>query len=224
MSGAKDQTIHAGWLNETYETLVKHWSDLYKKWSAAGAGDDLSPEMDNVDSGAVRGFRPLTKEPLLYPRSDFHRAVLSGSLRDGLVQNKVEQIASSLRRTPLKELLSHVSVIGLGRALSGQSVDKFLDGLQASKDEIPSFDADLFSVNALALRSANLEMSLPPAGQTQTHALSESVRPGEELVAVSARIDLSFALPLEDLNIGKHLRLGDDVVVEAVSPSPDSAV
>ena len=224
MSGAKDQTIHAGWLNETFETLVKHWSDLYKKWSAAGAGDDLSPEMDNVDSGAVRGYRPLTKEQLLYPRSDFHRAVLNGSMRDVLVQGKVEQIALSLRRTPLKELLSHVSVIGPGRALSGQSVDKFLDGLQVEKADIPDFDAELFSVNALMMRSANIDMSLPPVGQTQTHALSESVRPGEELVAVSARIDLSIALPLENLLIGQHLRLGHDAPNEVVNPTGDSAV
>ena len=205
MSGAKDQTIHAGWLNESFETLVKHWSELYKKWSAAGAGDDLSPEMDNVDSGAVRGYRPLTKEPLLYPRSDFHRAVLSGSLRDGLVQSKVDQIAINLRRTPLKELLAHVSVTGLGKALSGQSVDKFLDGLQVQKDEILDFGADLFSARALQLRVGNIGMSLPPPGQHQTHALSESVRPGEELVAVASRIDLSVAVSLDDLSIGQQV-------------------
>ena len=180
--------------------------------------------MDNVDSGAVRGYRPLTKEQLLYPRSDFHRAVLNGSMRDVLVQGKVEQIALSLRRTPLKELLSHVSVIGPGRALSGQSVDKFLDGLQVEKAAIPDFDAELFSVNALMMRSANIDMSLPPVGQTQTHALSESVRPGEELVAVSARIDLSIALPLENLLIGQHLRLGHDAPNEVVNPTGDSAV
>jgi hypothetical protein len=205
MSGAKDQTIHAGWLNETFETMRKIWSDLYRKWSAAGPGDDLSPEMDNVDSEAVRGFRPLTKETILYPRSDFHRAVLTGILRDGLVQSKVDQIATNLRRTPLKELLAQVSVTGLGRALSGQNVDRFLDGLTVSKEDIPIFNPDLFSVKALALRTANVDITLPPTGETQTHALSESVRPGEELVAVAARIDLSTALPFENLVIGESV-------------------
>jgi len=201
MSSAKDHTIHAGWLNETFESLRKQWSDQYKKWSAAGSGDDLSPENDNVDSSAVRGKRPLTREPLYYPRSDFHRAILSGDLRSGLIQGKVDQISADLRRTPLKELLSHVMVSGLGQALSGQPVEKFLDGLQISKEDIPIFDPELFSISALALRNENIDMSLPPADKAQTHALSSSVRPGEELVAVAARIDLSTPMTLQSMAV-----------------------
>ena len=224
MSGAKDQTIHAGWLNETFQTIVKHWSEQYKKWSAASAGDDFSPEMDNADSSAVRGYRPLTKEPLLYPRSDFHKAVLNGDLRVALVQGKVDQIMVNLRRTPLKELLAPVSVSGVGRALSGQSVAKFLDGLQVPKNEIPDFDAELFSASALTLRTDNIDRTLPSSGQSQTHALPESVRPGEELVAVAARIDLSIGLPLEHLSVGQHIELSRNVPIEVEKFSEESPI
>lgn len=222
MSSARDQTVHAGWLNETFEAIKKNWNDQYKKWTVASVGDDLSPEMDNVDCLAVRGKRPLTRELLYYPRSDFHRAVLSGDLRSGLIQGKVEQIAANLRRTPLNELLSHVSVIGLGRALNGQTVDMFLDRLQLSKEEVPLFDPELFSGAALALRIENIDMSLPPIDRNQSHTLSESVRPGEELVAVAMRIDLSIPLPLDSLAVfdqGGLVARGKPVESERRGPS-----
>lgn len=197
---ARRQTIHAGWLTEVIDILKQEWRSDYENVRVTTSADNLSPEADNSPMGSVVGKRPLSDEDVYFPRSDFRRRVVSGDLQQLLVMKKAELIADELRTTSLDRLLAKVDVEGLGSALSGQSVETFLKGLQLESGWSVRFPADLISDKHPSHRLLAPELVLPEPNSSIDQSNQIQVEPGVELTAAAWRVELSTPLhPLEVL-------------------------
>lgn len=197
---ARRQTIHAGWLTEVVDILKQDWRSDYENVRVTTSADNLAPEADNSPTGSVVGKRPLSDDDVYFPRSDFRRRVVSGDLQQLLVMKKAELIADELRTTSLDKLLAKVDVDGLGSALSGQTVETFLTGLQLKSERGVKFPADLISDRYPNHRLLAPEMVLPIPSSDVDQSNQIQVEPGVELTAAAWRVELSDPIhPLEVL-------------------------
>lgn len=214
---ARRQTIHAGWLGEILDMLKSEWRDDYENARLTTSADNILPESDNASSKSIVGKRPLSDEDVYYPRTDFRLRVAAGDLQRALVIKKAEQVAVDLRQTALGRLLAKVEVVGLGSALSGQSVESFLSGLSQDQEDKVEFPPDLVSDKHPNYRIFKPALVLPPPGTLNATAGQIQVQPGVELTAAAWRVELSE--PLDPLEI---LRGFEGVVQPVVVVEPES--
>ena len=216
---ARRQTIHAGWLGEILDMLKSEWRDDYENARLTTSADNILPESDNAPSKSIVGKRPLSDEDVYYPRTDFRLRVAAGDLQRALVIKKAEQVAIDLRQTALGRLLAKVEVVGLGAALSGQSVESFLSGLSQDSEDKVAFPPDLISDKHPNYRLFKPALVLPISGTLNSEAGQIQVQPGIELTAAAWRVELSE--PLDPLEILRGFEgVAQPVVV--VEPEPDT--
>lgn len=196
---ARKQTIHGGWLTEIMDIMKDEWRSYYETARMVGSADNIVPEADNASSLSVVGKRPLSDEDVYYPRTDFRKQVVGGTLQKKLVMRKSEQVAEDLRKTSLERLLAAVEVTGLGSALNGLPVKEFLEGLESRTRDTSDFPPELISVSHSGNRVYRPEMILPDVGELSIETAQIQVQPGVELTAAAWRVELSGPIDPEVL-------------------------
>jgi len=217
---ARSQTMHAGWLSGIRDVLVEEWKSRYVNSRLLSAADNILPESDNASSQSVVGRHPFSNEEVFYPRSDLRRRLVGGRLQQRLIDDKSQQIAEDLRRTPIETLLGTVDVVGPGSALSGLPVRAFLSSLSKQPDEPVAFLPDLISDLHPELRDMAPEMILPSADLVDASVANVQVEPGVEFTAAAWVVELSGPIgPMTALRgiVSRPV----NVTIEGLEPSDD---
>jgi hypothetical protein len=160
----------------------------------------LEPESDNSPMGTVRARMPVSGDPVFAARQDFRDRMTAGRLHDAVISVRTEQIIEELgekvRDEGLDALLSPVSVVGPGVALSGTSPTAFLTGINGELGDVPPFRSTVFSArpDALPLHLDNIRLSLPRLSGTLPLLVPSVVTQGRDLIFANCRLVLSDAL------------------------------
>jgi hypothetical protein len=198
-TNARRQTVHVGWLTEIMDILKMEWRKDYELARLTGSADNIQPEADTAPSGSVVGKRPLSDQNVYYPRTEFCHQVVAGNLQRHVVTRKAEQVAEDLRRDDISQLLGPVEVSGLGAALNGLPVSKFLSGLFDKELEPTMFPPDLVSDQYPSYRIFGPELELPERDKFENFGSQYQVHPGVELTVAAWKVELSR--PIQPLDV-----------------------
>ena len=184
---AKAVTVHRSWLLDIFTTAKSKWAETYRRLRLADDSEDLSPENDNADAASI--VSSFQGGSVYYSRTDFRRRLQAGDLRIAVIGDRVDAIVNALADRELDALLSDVTIVGPGAALSGCSPQTLLAGL--ADRPVPMFAADLFGAGQLQLRVENVERSEQGPEGDASYVRLDSLGPGRVFTAASWRMDFS---------------------------------